>query len=225
MDVLLVEPDATRRQELHAFLRLAQYRVGVTTTLAEAAARLATQAYDFVLLAQALPDGDGLRLLPLANRHGQRPTSCVVFTATTDVEDRLRGFALGADECLAPPVSLAELERRMRVIVRQRVGRKRPVIHFGAGFVLDLAARSLRHDNQPVHLSRKQFDVLHYLLRHRGQVLTREQLGAHIGRQPADYQESSNFIDVHIMNVRRALAPYAPTHFLETVNGVGYRAA
>ncbi|MDO7847053.1 response regulator transcription factor [Hymenobacter sp. M29] len=225
MEVLLVENEAKPRQLLHRFLEHAQYGVDVAATFAEAAAYLAGRAYDFVLLAQALPDGDGLELIRLATRHELHPTSCIVFTATPDVEHRLRGFALGADECLARPVSLAELERRMRVIIRQRVGLKRPAIHFGPGFVLDLAARKLCHGPHNVHLSRKQFDVLHHLLLHRGKVLTREQLGAHIGRRRTASLESSNFIDVHIMNVRRALAPFAPTDFLETVNGVGYRAA
>jgi DNA-binding response OmpR family regulator len=225
MEVLLVEAEVRPRQQLHRFLRHAQYGVDVATTWAEAAAYLDRRPYDFVLLAQDLPDGDGLDLIHLATRHEAHPTSCIVFTATPDVEPRLRGFALGADECLAKPVSVAELERRMRVIIRQRVGLKRPAIHFGPGFVLDLAARKLCHGPHNVHLSRMQFDVLHHLLSHRGQVLTREQLGAHISRRPAAALESSNFIDVHIMNVRRALAPYAPTDFLETVNGVGYRAA
>ncbi|MBF9220023.1 response regulator transcription factor [Hymenobacter ruricola] len=225
MKVLLIEPDEQPRQALLAFLRQAQYRVDLATTFAEATAFLASQTYDFVLLAQALPDGDGLNLLPAALRHETHPTSCIVFTATPAVEERLRGFALGADECLPKPVSVAELERRMRVIIRQRVGLQRPAIHFGTGFVLDLAARRLCYGPHYVHLSRKQFDVLHLLLKRRGQVLTRQELGAHIGRPARDHRENSNYIDVHIMNVRRALAPYAPVDFLETVNGIGYRAA
>ncbi|MBJ6110117.1 response regulator transcription factor [Hymenobacter sp. BT523] len=225
MTALLIEPDEGPRQALRAFLHQAQYHFDVATTFAEGAARLAGQPYDFVLLAQALPDGDGLHLLQVALRHEDHFTSCILFTATDAVEERLRGFALGADECLPKPVSVAELERRMRVIVRQRVGLQRPAIHFGEGFVLDLAARRLCHNSQPVHLSRKQFDVLHLLLQRRGQAVTRQELGAHIGRHPHNHQENSNYIDVHIMNVRRALAPYAPADFLETVNGIGYRAA
>ena len=225
MKALLIEPEEGPRQALQAFLQQGQYRLDIATTFAEAATLLAGQPYDFVLLAQALPDGDGMQLLPMALQHEKHPTSCIVFTATQAVEDRLQGFALGADECLPKPISVAELERRMRVIVRQRVGLKRPAIHFGQGFVLDLAARRLRHGSQQVHLSRKQFDVLHLLLQRRGQAVTRQELGAHIGREARDYQENSNYIDVHIMNVRRALAPYAAPDFLQTVNGIGYRAA
>ena len=70
-------------------------------------------------------------------------------------------------------------------------------------------------------MSRAQFDLLHHLLRHRGQVLTRQQLGAHIGR----LDEGSNFIDVHIKNVRKVLSQFAPPDFLRTVRGIGYQAA
>ncbi|WP_460503275.1 winged helix-turn-helix domain-containing protein, partial [Hymenobacter agri] len=79
----------------------------------------------------------------------------------------------------------------------------------------------LRHGSAAIDLSRSQFDLLHHLLQHRGQPLTREQLGAHIGKGT----EGSNYIDVHMMNLRKALARFAPPDFLQTVRGVGYQAA
>ena len=225
MQVLIVDATAGRRQALRHFLQRARYVVELAATHAAAAERLAGRRYDFVLLAQTLPDGDGLALLSQAMQGPNHAASFVLFTASAAVEDRLRGFALGADDCLAPPVYLPELERRLRVIARQRFGLQRPVISFGAGFVMDLGARTVRYGPRAVHVSRKQFDLLHYLLCNRGRALTRRQLGAHLADESATATEASNYIDVQIMNVRRALATCAPADFLQTVRGVGYRAA
>ncbi|MDB5269685.1 MAG: two-component system response regulator [Hymenobacter sp.] len=220
MAILIIEAHEQRRNAVQRFLQRAGYVTDLAPTLAAATARLAARSYEFVLLAQTLPDGDGLMLLHEAQRRGSR-AAFILLMATDAVQDRLHGFAAGADDCVARSTSLLELERRLRSIARQRFGRPRPRIRFGAGFELDLAARRLRHGSEAVDLSRSQFDLLHHLLRHRGQPLTREQLGAHIGKGP----DGSNYIDVHIMNVRKALARFAPPDFLQTVRGIGYQAA
>ncbi|GAB2852374.1 response regulator transcription factor [Hymenobacter ruber] len=220
MAILIIEAHDTRRNSVQRFLQRAGYVTDLAPTLAAATARLAARSYEFVLLAQFLPDGDGLTLLYEAQRRGSR-AAFILMMVTDAVQDRLQGFAAGADDCVARSTTLLELERRLRSIARQRFGRPRPRISFGAGFELDLAARRLRHGSEAVDLSRSQFDLLHHLLRHRGQPLTREQLGAHIGKGT----EGSNYIDVHIMNVRKALARFAPPDFLQTVRGIGYQAA
>jgi DNA-binding response OmpR family regulator len=220
MAILLIEADEKRHRPLQRYLQRAGYATDLAPTLAAGTARLAARRYEFVLLAQTLPDGDGLVLLYEAQRRGARE-AFVLLMDTDAVQGRLHGFAAGADDCLARSTTLLELERRLRSIARQRFGRPRPRIRFGEGFELDLAARRLCHGPNAVGLSRSQFDLLHHLLRHRGRPLTREQLGAHIGRG----HEGSNFIDVHIMNVRKALARFAPPDFLQTVRGIGYQAA
>ena len=220
MAILLVQTDDAPRRLTQRFLQQTGYLVDVAPDLADARHRLATRRYAFVLLALTLPDGEGLALVQEARLRDDHATSFILIGADA-VEDRLRGFAARADDCLAGSVHLLELERRLRTITRQRFGRPRPRIRFGAGFELDLAGRRLRHGPHAVDLSRAQFDLLHHLLQHRGQPVTREQLGAHVGKGT----EGSNFIDVHIRNVRKALARFAPPDFLQTVRGVGYQAA
>ncbi len=221
MAILIVEADDQRRAAMQRFLQRTGYVTDLAATLAAAAEKLAARHYDFVLLAQLLPDGEGLTLLSEAQRRGSPVGAFILLMATDAVDDRLHGFAAGADDCVARSTTLLELERRLRSIARQRFGRPRPRISFGAGFELDLAGRLLRHGPHAVDLSRSQFDLLHHLLRHRGRTLTRQQLGAHIGKGT----EGSNYIDVHIRNVRKALARFAPPDFLQTVRGIGYQAA
>ena len=224
MHVLLVEPEEALRRELHQFLRRARYTVEPAATYAAAADQLARRRYDFVLLDQGPPDGGGLAFLCEAARRADQLASFIVLTHSDALEDRLSGFASGADDCLPKTVALAELEHRMQAIVRRRFGLKHSEISFGAGFVMDIAVRTLRCGLRAVPLSQRQFDLLYYLLLHRGQALTRQQLNAHL-RGPAPAQKrASNYIDVHIKNVRKLLASFAPADFLETVHGIGYRA-
>ena len=225
MRVLVIHPEEVLGQQLHRFLQQAHYLVDYAGTHAAAVERLARYEYDFVLLAAELPDADGLALLRAAVLDPLQPASFIVLTAPAAVGTRLKAFDLGADDCLPNNVLLPELERRIQAIARRRFRLKDPKFRFGGGFVLDPGARTLRHDVYPVPLTSKQFDLLHYLLLHRGYPLTRQQLGAHVWGNNAASQRASNYIDVHIKNLRRALASFAPSDFLETVHSIGYRMA
>lgn len=96
------------------------------------------------------------------------------MASTLEANYWLQAFVLGADECLSKPIDTAELDRRMRSVVRQLFGRERPTIYFGEGFSMEVAAYMVRHGTQYVPLTRTQFELLHCLLRHRGRALHRE---------------------------------------------------
>lgn len=219
MNVLLIESDAVLNRGLRLFLQLKGYAVTAVATCAAAHGHLVTHRPDFVLLAPELPDGDGLQLL-----HGRleyHASIFIVLTAPNQLLARLQAFDLGADECLSKPIAPVELERRMRTVARQRTGSQRSTIGFGAGFALDAAAYTVHQCFRAVPVTRSQFELLHCLLRHRGQTLTREQLRAALGEQAGG--RPSNAIDVHVKNLRKVLGSFAPTDFLQTVHGVGYR--
>lgn len=223
MHVLLVEAEASTIHSLHHFLEQTGYWVDSAPTYAAARLRLADYPYDFVVLDQELPDGKALDLLRNRAVPPSNAPSYIVLTATAAVEERLRIFDLGADDCLTKPVASAELVRRMQAIGRRRQGLMSAEICFGSGFVLNSAARTLRYGPHRVPISRKQFDLLHYLLCNRGQALSRQQLSTCLGDEQPATKQSSNYIDVHVKNVRKALASFASTDFLETVHGIGYR--
>ena len=225
MYVLLVEPDVFQCKKLSRYLQQASYLVDSAPTYAAALSKLGQRNYNFVLLAQELPDGNGLDLLREAGPRADQTASFIILTASTAVEIRLRSFALGADDCLPKTVAVPELERRMQAIQRRRLGLQGTEISFGTGFVLDATARTLYYGPCIVPLSRKQFDLLHYLLLHRGQPLSRQQLGVHLCGNTVANQRASNYIDVHIKNIRKALAFFASPNFLETVHSIGYRMA
>ena len=225
MHLLLVEDEKSLHQEMRQFLLQAQYLVDSAYTYAEASEKLFVNSYDFVLLDLGLPGGDGLDLLKEARRSESQEASFIILTARGALNDRIRGLDLGADDYLPKPFSLLELTSRMQAITRRKFGLKRQEITFGSGFSIDATARTVRYDGQDVPLTKKEFDLLHYLLLHRGRVLTRLQLGEHLWGNVLEDDSDSNYIDVHIKNLRKKLASFAAADFLETVRGIGYRAA
>ncbi|SNR31312.1 MULTISPECIES: response regulator transcription factor [Hymenobacter] len=223
MHVLIVEDEKSLHQEVRQFLLQSQYLVDSAYTYAEASEKIFVNSYDFVLLDLGLPDGDGLDLLREARQNDAQEASFIILTARGALDDRIRGLDLGADDYLPKPFSLLELQSRMQAIMRRKFGLKRQELDFGNGFQLDATGRTLRYQGQDVSLTKKEFDLLHYLLLHKNRVLTRLQLGEHLWGNVLEDDSDSNYIDVHIKNIRKKLGQFAPTDFLETVRGIGYR--
>ncbi|MFN2314108.1 MAG: response regulator transcription factor, partial [Bacteroidales bacterium] len=129
---------------------------------------------------------------------------------------------LGADDYLPKPFALAELHSRIMAVARRKFQITSPDITLGE-FVMETQARKLKHNGREVEITRKEFDLLHYLVINSNKVLARHQLYEHIWGNTLDDQYDSNFIDVHIKNLRKKLNAHAPSPWLETVRGVGYR--
>lgn len=223
MHVLIVEDEKSLHDEVRQFLLESQYLVDSAHTYGEASEKIFVNSYDFVLLDLGLPGGDGLDLLREARRNDQQEASFIILTARGALDDRIKGLDLGADDYLPKPFSLLELQSRMQAIMRRKFGLKRQEITFGSGFLMDVSGRVLRQGDQEVALTKKEFDLLHYLVLHKNRVLTRLQLGEHLWGNVLEDDSDSNYIDVHIKNIRKKLSAYAPTDFLETVRGIGYR--
>jgi DNA-binding response OmpR family regulator len=182
---------------------------------------LGVNPYDFILLDLGLPDLDGLKVLQEAKKLNP-DAAYIILTARGNIEDRIIGLDLGADDYLPKPFSLLELQSRMQAISRRKFNLNTQEIALGE-FSIDLQKRIVCHSKQEVELTRKEFDLLSYLLLHKNRVLTRMQLSEHIWGSFADDDYDSNYIDVHIKNIRKKLSIFGPVEWLETVRGVGYK--
>lgn len=222
MNVLIVEDEKSLASEMAAFLEKEHYLVELAHTGIVASEKIAVNLYDFILLDLGLPDYDGLDLLREA-KEANHEAAFIIITARGELDDKIKGLDLGADDYIAKPFSLLELNSRMTAIARRKFGLKTNNISFG-GFLLDPLSRKVTCKDQEVDLTKKQFDLLHYLLLNKNRALTRIQLYEHIWGNLLGDEYDSNFIDVHIKNLRKKLAEYAPVEWLETVRGVGYRA-
>ena len=221
MNVLIVEDEKSLASEIAEFLRSEDFLCELAFTGREASEKIAVDLYDFVLLDLGLPDSNGLDLLKEARKNNSE-ASFIIITARGAVEDKVKGLDLGADDYIAKPFALIELLSRINAVARRKFNVTTADIIL-SDFTMKIQSRELLCKGKPVDLTKKEFDLLQYLVLNHGKVLNRNQLYEHIWGNILDDQYDSNFIDVHIKNLRKKLNAHAPTQWLETVRGVGYR--
>jgi DNA-binding response OmpR family regulator len=221
MNVLIVEDEVSLAKEIASFLKSENFLCDISLTGIDASEKISVNLYDFVLLDLGLPDYNGLDLIKEARETGSE-ASFIIITARGAVEDKVKGLDLGADDYLAKPFALVELLSRIHAVARRKFNVVNQDVVLGE-FVMQVQSRKLFCKEQEVDLTKKEYDLLQYLVLNHDKVLTRHQLYEHIWGNILDDQYDSNFIDVHIKNLRKKLNNHAPSPWLETVRGVGYR--
>ena len=221
MNLLIVEDEKSLAEEMASFLKSENFLCDLAFTGIEASEKIAVNLYDFVLLDLGLPDYNGLDLITEARKAGSE-ASFIIITARGAVEDKVKGLDLGADDYLAKPFALVELLSRINAVARRKFKVVSQDVTLG-DFVMQVGSRQLFCMGKEVDLTKKEYDLLQYLVLNHEKVLTRQQLYEHIWGNILDDQYDSNFIDVHIKNLRKKLNLHAPSPWLETVRGVGYR--
>ncbi len=220
--ILVVEDEESIAQPFAEALRRAGFEPLVTGTAAGARELATTASPDLVMLDLRLPDGDGRDVCRDLRRHSDVPI--VMLTARGTETDKIVGLELGADDYVVKPFSAAEVISRIRAVLRRSTPTDgAPSGPLRAGEVeLDTAARTARMRGEELDLSRKEFDLLAELLRHRGEVVTREDLMARVW--DTNWFGSTKTLDVHIGWLRRKLGDEAADpEYIETVRGVGFR--
>lgn len=221
MNLLIVEDEKNLAQEIASYLKKENFLCEIATTGREASEKISVNLYDFVLLDIGLPDYNGLDLINEAKKN-KIDVSFIIITARGAIEDKVKGLDMGADDYLSKPFALVELHSRIMAVARRKFHVDGEGVVLGE-FEMDLQSRRLTCKNFEVELTKKEFDLLQYLVLNKNKVLTRIQLYEHIWGNILDDQYDSNFIDVHIKNLRKKLNMHAPAEWLETVRGIGYR--
>jgi DNA-binding response OmpR family regulator len=220
MNILIVEDEKSLSNEIASFLKTEGYLCEQSFTGRDASEKIAVNLYDFILLDLGLPDYNGLDLIRESRKTGSE-SAFIIITARGAVDDKVKGLDSGADDYLAKPFALVELLSRIQAVARRKFKIMTPDLKAG-DFVIELLSRRITYNGMEVCLTKKEFDLLQYLVINRNKVLTRYQLYEHIWGNILEDQYDSNFIDVHVKNVRRKLNEFAPTPWLETVRGTGY---
>ncbi len=179
------------------------------------------QSFDLIILDWNLPRLDGLELLRLLRARGTT-TPVLMLTVRDAVGDRVAGLETGADDYLTKPFAFAELLARSRALLRRSVLGAGPPLQF-EDLRLDVRARVAHVGKREVPLSPREVDILEYLLRNQGQVVTREMLERDVWKQTRRFTSLNNVIDVQIMRLRRKLDVPGRPGLLQTLRGVGYR--
>ena len=214
MRVLVVEDDPDLRRVLEQALREDGYAVDAAPDGRIGLYDATTWDYDAVILDLMLPGLDGWQLLS-SLRGEKKAMPVLILTARDGVPDRIRGLDSGADDYMIKPFVLAELQARLRALIRRAAGRAHPALDLGEVQV-DTASRTISRNGLPVHLTAREYGIVEILGLRRGEVVSRTDLYAHLFDENDD--SFSNLLDVHISNIRKKLGK----DFIQTRRGHGY---
>jgi DNA-binding response OmpR family regulator len=220
MRVLVVEDEQKVANALREGLEGERYDVVVERTGEDAFFRMTTEAFDLILLDLGLPGRDGLQILTTL-RHKGIKTPVLVLTARDTLQDRVAGLDSGADDYLVKPFAFAELLARIRALMRRGRAAESPRLAVG-DLTMDLITRKVTRAGQPVELTVREFELLEYLMRYEGQVVSRETLARDVWKETARTTPLDNVIDVHIARLRRKVDLDRPLKLIHTVRGVGF---
>jgi two-component system response regulator QseB len=221
MKILLIEDEPALCAALLGSLKQAGYVAEAAASFAQAQEKIMLYRYDCVLLDLTLPDGSGLDLLRTL-KAGNSAAGVLIITARDALDDKIMGLDLGADDYLIKPFHLSELNARVRAIIRRRQFQGQQQLVFRDLVVLpDLAEVQVR--GAVLALTRKEYDLLLYLLANPGRVLTKEAIAEHLCGDQVDAADSFDFIYTHLKNLRKKLQEKGADNYIRTMYGVGYK--
>lgn len=219
--VLVVEDEQKTRDSLAEGLRLESWKVETAANGDEALELLRREPFDLVVLDWMLPDRDGVEVLQQLRGAGKH-IPVLMLTARSTLNDRVIGLDSGADDYLAKPFAFAELLARCRALLRRPSWTGDRLLRCG-DLQLDTRARVAVRGDQEISLTPREVDVLEYLLRYQGQIVTREMLERDVWKQTHRMTSLDNVIDVQIMRLRRKVDFEGAERLIHTLRGVGYQ--
>ena len=221
--ILIIEDEAAIRRFVKSALEDEGHRVFEAETLARGLIEAGTRKPDLLILDLGLPDGDGVGLL--LNLRGWSGVPVIVLSARVDEMDKVAALDAGADDYLTKPFGVDELLARVRAQLRRHgmeAAGGGSVIELGESVRVDLAARSVSRDGEPVHLTQLEFRLLATLIAHRGKVLTHRQLLRDVWGPNS--VEQNHYLRIYMAHLRQKIeADPARPRFLLTETGIGYR--
>ena len=219
MHVLFVEDESKIADFVQAGLKEQGFVVEYCDNGDDAYLRAMENEYDVIVLDIMVPGKDGLSILKHLRRSG-RNVPVILVTARNELDDRLEGLNLGADDYIAKPFFVEELVARVHAVIRRSVGDRQNLLSVGA-LKLDRITREVTCNQQVVELTTREFNLLEYLMRAPGRVFTRTQILEHVWGY--DFNPNTNVVDVCIQRIRKKLDSLNELSWVESVRGVGYR--
>jgi DNA-binding response OmpR family regulator len=218
--ILVVEDEPKVARALREGLENESYSVSIATSGEDGFFLANSESFDLVVLDVMLPGRSGIEILSAMRRRGLR-VPVLLLTARDTVADRVLGLDSGADDYLVKPFAFAELSARVRALLR-RGNQESPVVLEVGDLRIDLIARKARRGNRSLQLTAKEYEVLEYLVRNQGQIVSREMLGREIWFENTRHSTLDNVIDVHMARIRRKVDEGFAAKLVHTVRGVGF---
>ncbi|MCF8233079.1 MAG: response regulator transcription factor [Bacteroidales bacterium] len=221
MKLLLVEDNQQLVEDIAGFLTEDGFVTESAGTLHDAEEKIALYQYDLVILDLGLPDGDGLDLIP-AIQERYPETAILILTAKDGLDYKVKGLDWGADDYLTKPFHKAELNARVRSILRRRFAGGHNQVTFNE-LSIDLNAREVTVNNYLLKLTRKEYDLLLFFIYNKNRLLTKESIAEHLWGDHIDQADNFDFIYNHIKNLRRKISQAGGGDYIRSMYGMGYK--
>lgn len=221
MKVLIVEDETDLQSVLIDFLSKEKYAFDAVSTYHEASEKISLYNYDCILLDINLPDANGFKLLDEL-KEIDKTEGVIIISARASVDDKIRGLNLGADDYLAKPFHLSELNARIQAVIRRKKFDSSRKISF-ANIEIDILQLAVKIDGNTISLTKKEFDILQHLIANRNIVVSKNSIVEYIWGDYVDNSLSLDLLSTHLKNLKRKLKLANATAEIRNVYGVGYQ--
>lgn len=221
MKLLIVEDEVALRTAIASFFKSSGEIVVATENLFDAEDKLRTNFFDLVVLDITLPDGSGIELIPII-KQTQENAGILILSAKNSLDDKINGLDRGADDYLTKPFHIAELNSRVKALLRRNVYHGESLLQFNS-LQINLAENQVYNDGRLIELTKKEFSLLLYFAHNKNRILTKEAIAEHLWGESIDGLDNFDFIYTHIKNLRKKIVGSDGFDFLKTVHGIGYK--
>ena len=221
MKILLIEDEPDLRRSIKQFLHQEGYVVESAADFMKAADKAGAYDYDCVLVDITIPGGTGLDIVKQLKK-ARSKAGIIIISAKNSLDDKIAGLELGADDYLAKPFHLAELNARIKSVIRRLSFEGSQEIVFEE-IKIDPAAQTVHVKGKNITLTKKEFDLLVFFISNKNRVLTKESIAEHLWGDDMDMADSYDFIYSHIKNLRKKLIEAGAEDYIHTVYGAGYK--
>jgi DNA-binding response OmpR family regulator len=221
MKILLIEDESSLAQSILSLLLKEGFTAEWVANYKAAIEKIEEENYDCFLVDISLPDGNGLNIVRFLKKN-KADAGIIIITARNSINDRVEGLDLGADDYLSKPFHLAELNSRIKAVLRRRKFAGLKMIEIdNLRIVPDNFEVFV--DNELIDFTRKEFDLLLFLASNRNRVLTKDSIAEHIWSNYNDISYSFDFLYSHVKNIRKKLIEKGCRDYIQSVYGIGYK--
>ena len=221
MKLLIIEDEKELAASIASYLKNENYTCEVASNFKQALEKIETSDYECIALDITLPGGSGMQLLKEL-KNNKKTDGVIIISAKNSIEDRINGLRLGADDYLVKPFHLSELAARINAIIRRKMYSGNNVIRFNE-ISIDTLAKEVRVKDDPVELTRKEYELLVYFLSNQRKVISKNALISHLWSQEMGTGESADIIYTHIKNLRKKLSEKGCGDYIRSLYGMGYK--
>ena len=221
MKILIIEDEVELLVAISNYLTHENYLCELAENFAKAEEKAAMYEYDIILLDITLPDGNGLNLLKTIRKYNPN-AGVIILSAKNSLDDKINGLDQGADDYLTKPFQLSELNSRIKALLRRRNYNGSNELIFNE-INIDTQAKTVTVNGQQIILTKKEYDILLYLMVNQNRVLTKEAIASHLWDDNIELADSFDFIYTHLNNIRRKMKAAGGNDYIRTLYGMGYK--